>query len=186
MRESQLHPSAEPPRTTLATGFTLLVGEGRWTELRARLQRYLPALIEHVGLDSLTLGPLVDFVLLQARELKGRRLRELLPRWMDEFAREQQTGLKRPLREADLPGVIERGAVRQVLAAPAETKEPAWAAAFRRLALEQGAASGREILDVPLSPELSQTSPFLPGFRRQLAAEIQREVEERRLFFELT
>jgi hypothetical protein len=176
-----LEESAEP----VAVGAEEEVGEftdlklsGNWAGLEDRLRPYVPEVLEHVGLDAALAEPLLRFILKEAPDIKqqARRVRDLMPGWVEEFARTQKVGgLKAPLRREDWEALIERGAVRRVLR-EADPQEPDWARQFRELALGGGVCSQEGLLR--FAPEALASVPGLPRLRRRLLARSLQEQEQ--------
>jgi hypothetical protein len=169
------------------SGFTALAARGAWEELGARLRPHLPYLLMHVGLPAAMADPLHEFLVRRARGAGtgARRFRELVPGWLDEFARESGLDVRlRPLREEDWVRIIEWSTVQLVLEEhPAG--EPAWARSFRRAARDRGVASRRELAAVALPADPAYTDDDLASFRRHLTVHILEQTDRARLDFEL-
>src|SRR5262249_51192205 len=117
--------------------------------------------------------PLVERFLAHVRarlgEVKSARFRDLLPAWLESFAREhglaaRPGGIVRPPTPADL----EAGAVERVLRSPGED-ESAWAGPFRALALAAPVRTAEALLAFA-PPEVGEV-PALASYRRDLFRE---------------
>jgi hypothetical protein len=164
-------------------GFTDMLSTGRWPALEERLRPYLPAVLRFVGLEREPAEGVLAYVLQRAREdTTGKRFRDLLPAWLEDYARFRGLdGLPRPLRIDDWLALIEEGAVQLVLARE-EPTEPDWAQQFRRGALAQRVGSWPEV-ELLAPPE--QAGSAFAVFRRNLLVQIQRERDKAVALFEL-
>jgi hypothetical protein len=179
-----------PPETkskSAPAGFTALAARGDWSGLEAGLRPHLPYVLMHVGLPGNLADRLRDFLVRQARAggSGDRRFRELIPGWLDSFARETgHTAPLRPLSEEDWARIIEWSAVRLVLEEqPGD--EPAWARGFRRAARDSGVRSRRELATFALPADQAHTGSDLASFRRHLIVRTLEQTEQARRLFEL-
>lgn len=164
---------------TAAAGFTTLARQGQWSRLRENLRPLLPVLLELLGLRDRLASALLEHLLERAKAIGDERFGDLLPRWLEEFARAQ--GQRKALPPLDWAALAERAAVLWVLAeAPAE--EPDWARRFRQEA--RRAATAQELLHLALPPDFPRPSSLAP-FQRELAARVQRQREETLALLEL-
>jgi hypothetical protein len=147
------------------------------------LRPLLPFLLRHVGLGEEQAEAFLDFVREHLGEVReqGRRFRELLPGWLEEFARGRQPQ-SRPLREQDLGPLVERAAVATVLSR-GEDDEPGWARELRALA--SSVQTREELLRLELPERLSQ-EPAAESYLFGLAREIKHCHEELVRELELT
>lgn len=169
--------------STSGSGFTELVRRGRWREVEARLRPWLPDLLRHMGLSDQLTEPLMEFIGEQASQLGGRRFSEVLPAWLDEFAREQGAVPRRSLRtEEEWRDFVEPSALRQVLQVEIP-HEPDWVRRFRDAAIEERIGSLAALLN--FEPVVSLASPEdVAALRRELVHEASDKREEARRLFE--
>jgi len=181
--ETEVESGSEETAAPALPGFTELARHERWEELERRLGPWLPSLLGHVGLSEEMAGPLMEFILKQAPRLGGRRFSELLPQWLEEFARSEGAEVRRSLRtEDEWRDYLEPGAFRLVFEASGPD-EPAWAKQFREAALEEGICSSAGLLD--FEPRVSASSAeAVAAFRRDLLFEASQKREEGKRLFE--
>jgi hypothetical protein len=134
---------------------------------RRRLRPWLPFLLEHVGLDAGRADAFLDFVLARAHEIGSRRVRDLLPDWLRQFA--GGSGRLPTLTDDDFQAVAGRGAVALVLDRAGADKS-AWARDFCAFARGRSLRSPQELRTLDVAG-LAVDPYDLQVFRRTLAAE---------------
>ncbi|MFH1921867.1 MAG: hypothetical protein ABIP48_18530 [Planctomycetota bacterium] len=183
LNEDHLGDAASESRPS-EPNFTSLAQSGRLDELITRLRPWLPVLLQHVGLSEGLAESLLGFIQARTSQMGGRRFRECLSEWLEEFAEGQKQGQAvRALRAEDWRLMLERGAACRVLEEE-RSDEPDWAGDFRRQALRVSVASAQDLLHVGLSKGVAQEND-LAAFRRDLLLQIEAQREEAFQLFEL-
>lgn len=167
------------PAPASASPFTTLMAGGQISELIERLRPVLPAILQAVGLPIDHADRLRQFLKERlGAGVRGRRFRELIPGWLEEFAHLAGLGaLPRPLDPGDWRRIVERAVMLHVLR-QRPAGEPPWAEEYRETALQRGAESWEDLQAITLpEPYAQQAADDLPMFRRDLIFQVQQDIE---------
>jgi hypothetical protein len=146
----------------------------------------LPGVLRFVQIeDGKWAGPFLAFVRerVETAGLGGKRFREVLPGWLDAFARQNHLTLQRSLRQEDWEMILTQAAFHQVLAEE-RPNEPDWARQFRALARETAMRSPHDLLALRVPEEWSRRSGF-SIYRRELLIAVETRCAENRRLLEL-
>jgi hypothetical protein len=132
-------------RGSHSLNMTDLALRGRTTELEREFRSCLPALLDRINIakrersDALC-DALVALVVKNSRNLEGRRFRECLPGWIEEFLTQRGLAGIRRLENEDWEAVLTEVATNRALARVEEAlqpKLPSWFADFIRMVKEK-------------------------------------------------
>jgi hypothetical protein len=167
----------------LTTSFTDLATDmRRHPEFEARLAPWLPILLDRVNLPRAWTEELRAFIMKQLGEVGSqRRFRDLLPGWLDAFARSKGAQPVSAFQTADWETMIRQGAWAMALSQQRDN-EPEWIARFCRCALDRKVSSQEE-LDQVEAPDV--TPILVEPLRRQLIVAAAREEIVGRNLFEI-
>jgi hypothetical protein len=175
--EAPAPPPGGDSEVLLGTSFTTLARTDRLDELRERLRPLLPFLLEHRGLPAALAGDFLDFVVSQVPRMGPRRFRDVLPDWLQEFARARGlTVAATSFTDEDFRALTGRSAVARVLDRVGAS-EPDWARNYRTFARSHILRTPGELRSLE-APAALADEPDLPIFRRGLAAEAERVQQE--------
>jgi hypothetical protein len=169
----------ETPGPT-GSGLTGLALGGDWEQFAARLEPYLPFVLQGMGLDLALVKEALPFVVERARTISpGQRIRDLLPAWLGELARRE---VRTPTTE-EWHALVERAALAIVLSnKPAG--EPPWATRFRDQALGTPLTSWQDVERLAAPAEAAPS--VFPLFRRDLLTQVRKQRTEAIALWELS
>jgi len=101
--------------TIVDPGITDLAAEEDWGEIERALRPLAPVVLEYVGLDESLCTEFLGYLLGRSHSLAGRRFRECLPAWIEDFATEHRQELRHHISEADYLPIVERAVLRRVM-----------------------------------------------------------------------
>ncbi len=174
-------PPVEHDETVVAAGETQAetatagAGCGKFDDVKARLKRLLPILLEKIGMARNLSEPALQFISPRLSEMRGRRILDDLRIWLEEFTHGTHRGQPPafPRTAEEWEDKVMAAALRRVLE-DCRSGEPEWARQIRNEAWRQDVATPRGLYRVAKTVKTGQeVSSFLADLRDQFDQERQ-------------